>query len=235
MRARIKEKREVAHGTLLVSFDLQGGKLDYRPGQYFLVKLIDPPYTDERGARRHFSIVSTPAEQGIITMTTRVRESAFKRSLNEMPVGAEAEVGPVAGDFVLPENPSQPLVFVAGGIGITPFFSMIRHVKEQRLGHKITLLYSNRDRESTAFLDELQALAREMRNLKLVLTMTADPDWPGEKRRIDAQFIRDHVADPPSCRYMIAGPGGMNEAMEKAIREAGVPRENIAVEVFTGY
>jgi ferredoxin-NADP reductase len=179
VRARIKEKREVAKGTLLVVFDLLGEELDFRPGQYFWVELLDPPYHDEKGSRRHISAVTSPTERGLIGLCTRVRDSAFKRSLAELPVGAEVDVEQPKGDFVLPEDASRPLVFVAGGIGITAFRSMLRYIQDKRLPHRVTLIYSNRDRESTAFLDQLEQIAQANANVRLVVTMTDDDDWPG--------------------------------------------------------
>src|SRR5213080_5359304 len=101
MRARIKEKREVAKGTLLVIFDLLGEEVDFRPGQYFWVELLDPPYDDEKGSRRHISVVTSPTERGILGLCTRLRDSAFKRSLAELPVGAQVEVEEPKGNFVL--------------------------------------------------------------------------------------------------------------------------------------
>ena len=104
VRAKIKEKREVAKGTLLVVFDLLGERFDYRAGQYFWVELLDPPYQDGKGPRRHISAVTSPTERGVIGLCTRVRDSAFKRSLAELPVGVEVEVEPPRGKFVLPET-----------------------------------------------------------------------------------------------------------------------------------
>ena len=153
MKAKIKERKEIASGTLLVVFDLLGVSLEFKPGQFFFVELIDPPEKDEKGARRQFSFVNSPSENGVITMATRQTDSAFKRSLAVMPLGSEVEVGDIGGGgFTLPDEENRPLVLVAGGIGITPFISMTRYVAEAGLKHHISLLYSNRDRQSTAFL-----------------------------------------------------------------------------------
>src|SRR5438093_824900 len=119
MRARIREKREVATGTLLVVFDLLGHEVDFRPGQYFFVNLLDPPYEDEKGPRRHFSVVTSPNERGVLGFCTRLRDSGFKRSLKELPVGTEVDVEEPKGNFLLPQDTEQPYVFIAGGIGIT--------------------------------------------------------------------------------------------------------------------
>ena len=191
MQAKIKEKREVAKGTLMVVFDLLGEEVDFRPGQYFWVTLLDPPYDDEKGPRRHISVVTSPNERGVLGLCTRLRDTAFKRSLAEMPVGADVDVEQPKGNFLLPEDTETPYVFIAGGIGITVFRCMLRYITEEGLPHRVTLVYSNRDRESTAFLDELTELEQQNPNLRLVLTMTDDEGWQGEtpqdRRRVPAR------------------------------------------------
>jgi ferredoxin-NADP reductase len=100
----------------------------------------------------------------------------------------------------------------------------------------VTLVYSNRDRDSAAFLDELSELERGNPNLRLVLTMTDDPMWEGETRRIGADLLRDHLGDElRSFTYLVAGPPAMVEAMEKTLRDAGVPEEQIRPQRFSGY
>jgi ferredoxin-NADP reductase len=236
MRATISEKREVAKGTLLVLFDLHGEAFDYRPGQYFWVELLDPPYQDEKGSRRHISAVTSPTERGVIGLCTRLRDSAFKRSLAELPVGAEVEVEPPKGNFVLPDDTSRPLVFVAGGIGITVFRSMLRFIEDEGLPHRVTLIYSNRDRESTPFLEELEEIERTNPNLRLIVTMTNDDGWPGERRRIDADFFADHLGDNLNdARYMVAGPPAMTEAVSEELKKAGVDEQLVSTDGFSGY
>src|SRR4051794_21400432 len=177
MRAKIKEKREVAKGTLMVVFDLLGEEVEFEAGQYFWVTLLDPPYDDEKGPRRHISVVTSPNERGVLGLCTRLRDTAFKRSLAELPVGTDVDVEQPKGDFLLPEETDRRYVFVAGGIGITVFRCMLRYIAEDGLPHRVTLVYSNRDRESTAFLDELTELERDNPNFDLVLTMTNDEGW----------------------------------------------------------
>ena len=236
MQAKIKEKREVAKGTLMVTFDLGGEDVDFVPGQYFWVELLNPPHDDEKGPRRHITVVTSPNERGVLGLCTRLRDTAFKRSLAELPVGADADVEQPKGSFLLPEETDRQYVFIAGGIGITVFRCMLRYIAEEGLPHRVTLVYSNRDRESTAFLEELEELEHANPNLRLVLTMTEDPGWDGETRRIDADFLRDHLeGDLGDFTYLIAGPPGMVEAMVETLGEAGVPEEQVRPEGFSGY
>jgi ferredoxin-NADP reductase len=236
VQAKVKEKREVAKGTLMVVFDLLGEEVDFTPGQYFWVTLLDPSYKDDKGPRRHFTVVTSPNDRGVLGLATRLRDSAFKRSLAELAVGADVEVEQPKGNFLLPEDASQPYVFIAGGIGITVFRSMLRYIAEEGLPHRVTLVFSNRDRESTAFLDELQELESALPNLRLVLTMTDDPDWEGETRRIDAEMLRGHLdGELDAFTYLIAGPPPMVEAISGVLREAGVPEDQVRPERFSGY
>jgi ferredoxin-NADP reductase len=236
VRALIKEKREVAKGTLLVLFDLQGEEVDFRPGQYFWVELLDPPYDDEKGARRHISVVTSPTERGLLGLCTRLRDTAFKRSLVELPVGTEVEVEQPKGDFALPEDTGPNYVFVAGGIGITVFRSMLRYIDTTGEPYDVTLVYSNRDRESTAFLDELEELDGRTDWFRLVATMTQDPGWTGETRRIDAAMLADVLeGDPGSYTYLIAGPPPMTEGVVDALKGAGIPEGQILSDRFSGY
>jgi ferredoxin-NADP reductase len=235
VRARIKEKREVAKGTLLVVFDLQGQEVDFTPGQYFWVELLDPPYDDDKGPRRHISVVTSPTERGVLGLCTRLRDSAFKRSLAELKVGAEVEVEQPKGDYALPEDTERRYVFLAGGIGITVFRCMLRYIADTGKPYKVTLVYSNRDRESTAFLDELQEMEQTVPDFRLIVTMTDDPEWEGETRRIDAEMLRDHLGDLQPFTYLVAGPPAMVEGVEGQLSEAGVPEEQVLPSRFSGY
>jgi ferredoxin-NADP reductase len=235
VRATVKEKREVARGTLLFIFDLGGQEVDFRAGQYFWVELLDPPYEDDRGARRHISVVTSPTERGVLGLCTRIRDSAFKRSLAELEVGAEVEAEEPKGDFRLPEDTEQHYVFIAGGIGITVFRSMLRYIADTGEPYTVTLVYSNRDRESTAFLDELTELESQIPGFQLVVTMTGDPEWEGDSRKIDADFLRDHLGDLNAHTYLLAGPPPMVEGVVGELNEAGVPEAQILPDRFSGY
>ena len=236
MRALVKEKREVAKGTLLAVFELQGDGVDFRPGQYFWVELRDRGYEDEKGLRRHISVVTSPTERGVLGLCTRLRDTAFKKTLAELEVGDEVDVEQPKGDWQLPEDTSREYVFVAGGIGITVFRSMLRYIRDTGEPYRVTLVYSNRDRESTPFLDELQELEGALPGFRLVLTMTQDEGWEGETRYIGADLLRDHLdGELAGYTYLIAGPPPMVEAVTQALADAGVPEEQLLPDRFSGY
>src|SRR5688500_4995112 len=237
MTATVAEKREVAKGTLLVLFAVDDYPA-YRPGSYFWVELPDRGDDDEKGLRRHISLVTSPtetSERGVVGLATRLRDSAFKRTLASLEVGDEVQVEEPKGSFLLPEETDVPYVFVAGGIGITVFRSMLRFIRDEQLPYEVTLAYSNRDRESAAFLDELEELEREIPGLSVVLTMTEDQDWDGESRRIDPDFLHDHVGDLGRPVFLVAGPPAMAEGVADALKAYGIPEARVLTDKFSGY
>jgi len=234
MRATVSETREVAKGTLLVLLAVDGYP-DYRPGSYFWVELPERGHQDEKGLRRHISLVTSPTDTGVVGLATRLRDTAFKRTLAGLQAGDEVEVEEPKGSFLLPEDTSAEYVFVAGGIGITVFRSMLRYIADERLPYRVTLVYSNRDAESAAFLDELEALEKRIEGLRVVLTMTEDEAWEGESRRIDAALLRDHVGELVDKQFLVAGPPAMTEAVVEALHTAGVPEDRVLADKFSGY
>jgi len=234
MRAVVAEKREVAKGTLLVLFSVDGYP-DYRPGSYFWVELPDRGHTDEKGLRRHISLVTSPTDQGVVGLATRLRDTAFKQTLVELAVGDEIVVEEPKGSFLLPEETGADYVFVAGGIGITVFRSMLRYVADEQLLYRITLVYSNRDRESAAFLDELAELERRIEGLRVVLIMTEEAGWEGETRRIDAEVLGDVVGELETRRFLVAGPPAMAQAVVDSLLAAGLPEDRVLADKFSGY
>jgi ferredoxin-NADP reductase len=234
MRATVAEKREVAKGTLFVRFAVEEYP-DYRPGAYFWVELPDRGREDEKGLRRHISLATSPTERGVVGLATRLRDSAFKRTLAELEVGDEVQVEEPKGSFLLPEDTSEEYVFVAGGIGITVFRSMLRFIADESLPYRVTLVYSNRDRESAAFLDELEEIERRVEGLKVILTMTDEPGWTGETRHLDADVLDELVGGLEGKTFLVAGPPQMVEAVADSLQRAGVSEGRLLADKFSGY
>jgi ferredoxin-NADP reductase len=234
MRATVAEAREVAKGTLQVRFAVEGYP-DYRPGSYFWVELPDRGHADEKGLRRHVSLVTSPTETGVVGLATRLRASAFKRTLAELELGDEVEVEEPKGSFLLPEDTDAEYVFVAGGIGITVFRSMLRYIADKGLPYRVTLVYSNRDRESAAFLDELEELEGRIDGLRVVLTMTDEQEWEGETRHLDADVLAELLGGLDGRIFLVAGPPAMAEAVADSLLAAGVAEERVRADKFSGY
>src|SRR5712692_1601326 len=168
--SRLLSRVEVAEGTMAFHFE-KPSQFDFKPGQSADVTLPNPPETDSEGNTRTFSIASSPFENQLM-FATRMRATAFKRSLKKVPLGTEVKIDSAMGSFTLHKNSAKPAVFLAGGIGITPFLSIVRQADHDRLLHKLYLFYSNRRPEDAPFLEALQMLEKSNPNFKLIGTMT---------------------------------------------------------------
>jgi ferredoxin-NADP reductase len=227
----------VAEGTMAFHFEKPPG-FSFKAGQSADVTLTNPPETDAEGNTRTFSIASPPFENELL-FTTRMRDTAFKCSLKTVPLDTEVKIGVAAGSFTLHKNPAKPAVFLAGGIGITPFLSIVRQADWDRLPQKLYLFYSNRRPEDAAFLDTLQTLETTNRNFRLICTMTemskSKKAWKGETVLIDKEMLSRHVAALQGPIYYIAGPPTMVAAMRQTLVSAGLDEDDIRTEEFAGY
>ena len=133
---------------------------DFKPGQSGDVTLLNPPETDAEGNVRTFSIASAPFEDQL-RFATRMRDTAFKRSLKKVPLGTVVKMDSAMGSFTLHKNSAKTAVFLAGGIGITPFSSIVRQADHDHAPHKLYLFYSNRRPEDAPFVEVLQNLRRQ--------------------------------------------------------------------------
>ncbi len=231
MKAKLVSRKEIAENTILTEFE-PAEKVSFKAGQYMVLNLPNPTYTDGKGSTRIFSIASAP-DDPLLGVATRLSESAFKRSLNEMEIGGEVEIKVIGGKFVLPDS-SKKIVMIAGGIGITPFFSMARTAWKLSPDYDITVFYSNRTLKSTAFLDELREMAEKNQKFHLVLTMTREENWQGEnKGRVDEEFVRKYVAEPEKAVFMIVGPPLMVKELSELLKGMGVPEGSVLSESFS--
>src|ERR1700720_2521382 len=166
---KLKDRKEVAEGTMAFRFEKPSG-WTFKAGQYLDMTLTDPSETDAEGNIRTFSIASGPHEETLM-VATRMRDTAFKRELERMPLGSAVKIEGPSGDLTLHNDAKRTAVFLAGGIGITPFRSMVFRAATEKLPHRIFLFYSNRRPEDAPFLDELEALEKENLNYKLIACM----------------------------------------------------------------
>lgn len=243
MRLTLVKKKEESKG--IISFFWEANpKFDWKPGQYlyYTVKLSDK---DPRGNVRHFTIASSPSE-GIIQLTTKISDSLYKQTLNKLEIGSEIEGAGPRGDFVLPEPDSGqdgPNVFLAGGIGITPFRSMAKFATDKKLSIPIHLVYSASTPEELIFKEEFNNWAKENPNLTLSYTITKPNEsktpWSGLTGRINSEMIKNQLEighwslNIPT--WWVCGPPAFTEAMQGELQKLNIATEKIEVEQFTGY
>ena len=236
-RTKLLNRSNVAEGTMAFHF-AKPSDFSFKAGQAADLTLLNPPETDSEGNIRTFSIASPPFEDQL-TFTTRMRDTAFKRSLKVVPIGAEITISSATGSLTLHKNANKPAVFLAGGIGITPFLSIVRQADHDRLAHKLFLFYSNRRPEDAPFLDVLQGLEKSNPNFRLVATMTemarSGHEWKGETGFLNGEMLTRHLETLAGPIYYVAGPPAMVAAMRDMLIGAGVDEDDIRTEDFAGY
>jgi ferredoxin-NADP reductase len=234
----LKARSEVATRTMEFRFEKPTG-MTFKAGQYLDFTLLSPPETDEEGNSRSFSISAAPDDEDL-AIVTRLRDSAFKRCLQKIPLGTEIQVEGPFGDFSLHHNPDRPAVLLAGGIGITPFHSMVRMDAHRGGSRRILLFYSNRRPEDAPFLEEFRQLAKRHPLFTFVPTMSRASasllPWDGLVGRIEYGLIQKHLhgnSAPPI--FYIAGPPRMVADLGTMLANAGVGEDDIRTEEFIGY
>lgn len=232
MKLKLVEIRDEARGTK--SFFWQSEKsVAFYPGQYYYFTLPALKYPDPRGSTRHFTISSSPTEGEILRLTTRIREeSGYKKTLAELPVGSEIEGEGPNGTFVFDEKETGPHVFIAGGIGITPFRSIIKYIADKNLLTPIYLIYSNSDNDFV-FKKELDEIVGAHPNIKIRYVITS------VEGRLDdlkiGKMIENWKLVIGNCTWWLCGPPPMIDAMEQVLGKLKITSGHVRSEKFTGY
>jgi ferredoxin-NADP reductase len=236
-KSNLTSRKEVAVDTMAFGFQRPPG-FDFKAGQFTNITLSNPPQTDEGGNTRTFSIASPPHENELV-FATRMRGTAFKRSLMEMPLGTEVNIAPAMGSFTLHENPAKAAVFLAGRIGITPFLSIVRQAHKECLKQELYLFYSNRRPEDAAFLEILSTLEKTNPYFRFIGTMTkmstSENVWRGETGSIDREKLSRYLPSLRGPIYYIAGPPALVVGMRQILAESGVDDDHVQSEDFDGY
>src|SRR5579872_3408052 len=226
---KLKDRREIAEGTMSFRFEKPSGWA-FKAGQYLDMTLIDPSETDSEGNVRSFSIASAPHEETLM-VATRIRDTAFKRVLKTMPLGTVVKIEGPSGDLILQNDVTRTAVFLAGGIGITPFRSIVHWAAKNKLPNRIVLFYSNRRPEDAAFLAELQSLEKDNPKYKLIGSMTemekSHRPWNGEIGLINQEMLVRHLKGAEAPIYYVAGPPAMVKGLHEMLRKAGIIEDDI--------
>ena len=232
---KLLKKQEIAKDTMAFYFEKPQG-FEYRAGQFADYTLIDPPKTDEEGNTRGFSFITAPYEENI-GAATRIRDTAFKRVLKDLPIGTEVKLDAPYGDFTLHKTDTTPAAFIIGGIGVTPVRSMIAQATHDKTAHKLTLLHSNKTPANAPFAADFERLAKENPNFSYVpvVSDSSVAQWDGERGHIDADMIKRHISDLNAPIYYLSGPEGMVKAMRQLLVSLDINEDNIRTEEFTGY
>jgi ferredoxin-NADP reductase len=234
----LRGREGVAERTLAFRFSKPAG-FEFLAGQAVDIGLPDPSRLGASVIKHTFSLAGGPRENEL-TIATRMRDSQFKRILEKLDVGARVQLEGPFGSFTLYEDRNRPAVFIAGGIGITPFRSILHDELPKAVGAPIFLFYSNPRPEDAAFLDELEALAGKYERLTLVATMTqlkgSSSTWSGETGRLTPQFLERYTRKLAALPiYYVVGPPAMVGGIREMLETAGAQGRDIRSEEFFGY
>jgi ferredoxin-NADP reductase len=224
---KLKLARRKAESPGIESFIFKPEEsLVWRAGQFLHYVLNHAP-TDDRGSDRWFTIASAPYERYVMLTTrfTSQHSSTFKKTLKTLKPGDLIEISDLDGDFIL-NDPRKPYVFIAGGIGITPFRSILKQAEHEGKKLRVQLIYANR-KTIAAYKKELEAMAQ--RNLNFKIHYLFSP------QRIDEETIKALVPDLKTPLFYVSGPEPMVESVGKMLQQIGIPKKRIKQDWFPGY
>jgi ferredoxin-NADP reductase len=230
-------RTDVAEGTMAFQFE-RPHDFVFNAGQYIDLTISGSQHGSSNGLTHTFSIASSPFDEALL-VTTRMRNTVFKQALSTLPIGSGVKMEGPMGSFRLHNNTARPAVFLAGGIGIAPFLSMLSHATGEKLRHPIVLFYANRYLKDAAFMNTLWQLERANPRFRFVPTLTRTGKncrgWKGETGHISSEMLVTQVGIMRGPIYYIAGPPTMVEATRRTLSEAGVDEDDIRTEEFAGY
>jgi ferredoxin-NADP reductase len=209
---------------------------EWKAGQNLVMTI--PGLADPRGPTRPFTISSSPTEGGVVAVSTIMRDSPFKRHLASMLPGDSVEFDGLEGEFVL--EPGRPAIMIAGGIGVTPFRSMLRFAADRRLEKPLVLVYSSKTPEDIVFRTELEDFARRNHAIRVLHTITrpeqAGEPWAGRTGRIDAELLREAMRGVRHPLVYVAGPPGLVKENRRLLdEEIHISEKDIRTDEFEGY
>lgn len=229
----LNSKQTLSPDTVMFIFDKPAG-FQFKPGQYGGFTLINPTETDANGITRRFSLLDTPSDT-TLSFVTRIQSSAYKKTLNHLAPGDNIKFAGPAGNFVLHET-ETPAIFIAGGIGVTPFYSILKDAAQQKSQREFILFYGNQSLHNTILLDELKSFQKDLPNFQLVTTLIQpDSHWQGETGYITHTLLKKYILDLNTPIYYVCGSPTMVTAIQELLVEMDIAQDKIKIEDFPGY
>lgn len=245
MKLKLLRKEVVAKDTVSFFFEPQE-TIERKPGQYFYLVLPELKYEDPRGPKRQFTISSSPTEGSTMMVTVRTRAeniSGFKKTLYELPDGALIDAEGPQGHYILDET--TPItgehIFIAGGIGITPYRCFMKYAIDKGLQTQMHLIYTNSTPDEITFRNEFDEWAKTYPNIKVDMTVTHPEEsqipWTGLTGRVDVAMLEKLTPDYKleTTTIWMCGPPPMVDAIDEALGKVGIPSQRRKIEKFTGY
>jgi len=232
------KKEQLTADCYTFYFRRTGEEEAFTPGQYYEMKLAHANM-DERGDARVFTISSSPTDLDFITITTRIIQSSFKSKLNSLKSGELVQFDGPWNDLNFDESDSSPHVFIAAGIGITPYHSIVKYVIDKSITTKMTLFISWKNRDEMIFDEFFRNAEKRNKSFVYVPTLTDDraylEKWRGERGRIDIGILKKYTSEIGDSKFYISGPQAMVRGLRQAVLGIGVLRDKIISEDFEGY
>lgn len=225
MKLKLKEKKQETPDVISFIFT-PSDPFTFQPGQYLHYVLHHRP-TDERGSDRWFTVSAAPFEEHAM-ITTRFsgeKGSSFKKTLHDLKIGDEIEIATVEGDFIV-EDAAADHVFIAGGIGVTPFRSILKQLDHDKRPINVVLLYANRD-QNIVFKEEFEEIAASHSNFKIHYIFSPE--------HVDEKKIRELIPDITKPIFYVSGPEPMVENLGNTLKAMGISENHLKQDWFPGY
>lgn len=222
---KIAKVSQETHDTWSLYFE--GRNLNYKPGQFLVINLV----RDGKVSEAHpFTISSSPTQDKLSITVKSVGD--FTSTIGDTKTSDAAYIDAPYGVFSFLNHDTQALIFIAGGIGITPFMSMLRYIYDRNMERNVVLMWGNKTEEDITFREELEKMAEDMPSLEVVHVMSKQEDWQGEKGYIDSEKLKKYVSNLERSQFFVCGPPRMMASVIKALKDLGVSEKRIHYERF---
>ena len=230
MRVKLDHTRQEAEN--ITTFFFRPEKpVHYTAGQ-FIELTVPHSHPDERGQKHWFTLSSSPTDE-LLSITTKFAgdtSSSFKKHLFKLAPGAELKMSDPMGDFVLPKLVQTPLIFVAGGIGLTPFHSIFEWLAATKEQRDIKFIYGVRNEDEIIFQETFDKLGIK----PTIVVSDPSPAWGGERGRITSELILGLGKPTEDALIYVSGPEPMVESLEKDLKDAGYGKQFVG-DYFPNY